>query len=90
MKSLNSIKEEDDVVNSYKVNTSGSTFKIDFSDGRRIVWDSDNLPVDWLDVFWQYATSYSKANTKSLSIGQRMYNEPGGLFDSTASTTVKL
>lgn len=82
VKAMNSLKQEPDVINKYKVVKSGNNFKIDFSDGRRVTWPIGNLPADWLEILWQYAITYHKLNTKSLSIGNRLYYEPGGLFDS--------
>ena len=87
-KAMNSLRQEADVINDYKVTRLGNDFKISFDDGRKVTWSASNLPVDWLEVLWQYATTYHKVNTKSLSIGEKLHNEPGQLFDSKACTAV--
>lgn len=83
IKALNFIKEDKDIINQYTFTDSGTDFKINFTDGRSLRWNSDGLPVDWLEVLWRYGT------TSVPTVSSRLNDEPGGLFDSNASTQVK-
>ena len=85
LKAMTSLLQEEDVINKYKVTRQGRNFKINFNDGRKIIWSIDNLPVDWLDVLWDYGTTQRRV----MPVGYAVSGESGSLFDSFASITIK-